>query len=60
MRCRPGGSRHWISGALTSFGVLRGRMGDKTRMRSGGLAHSSFVTMSADEQLASGEVMQGA
>lgn len=57
MCCRLGGSRHLISGALTSFGVRRGRMGDKTRMRSGDLARSSFVTMSADERLASGEVM---
>jgi hypothetical protein len=60
MCCKPGGSRHRTSGALTSFGVLRGRMGERTRIRSGLFARSSFVTTSAVVQLVNGEVVRGA
>lgn len=38
--------RQFTLGALTRTGVLRGRMGDKTRVIASGFARSSFVTIS--------------
>ena len=46
--CRKcGASRHLTSGALISLGVRRRRIGDNTRRRSGDLARSLLVTISA-------------
>lgn len=43
---RCGARRHLTSGALMRIGVLRGRMGDRTRVSMGDFARSEFVTTS--------------